>query len=209
MPTEVFLMMVNEAEFFTALRCVIAAFEALGIEYALGGSFASSLYGEARATRDVDLISSVAGHHAKPLVAALGAAFYADEDQILHAAMNQSSFNLIHLESMAKVDVFVVWRTDFGRSQLARRQEKRVGRDEPFTLYLTSPEDTVLAKLDWYRIGNCVSDRQWRDVQGVLKVQARSLDFPYLHDWARKMNLQELLARALEDAGLDDDFFVR
>jgi hypothetical protein len=196
-------MTVNEGEFLTALRFVVSAFESLGIEYALGGSFASSLYGEARATRDVDLISSVAGRHAKPLVEALGVAFYADEDQILQAAMNQSSFNLIHLESMAKVDVFVVWRTEFGRSQLARRQQKHVGRDEPLSLYLTTPEDTVLAKLDWYRLGNCVSDRQWRDVQGVLKVQARSLDFSYLQDWAGKMNIKELLARALEDAGLD------
>ena len=195
-------MIPNEAEFIAALRKVIAAFETLEIEYALGGSFASSLYGEARATRDVDLIAAVAGRHAGPLVAALGAEFYADEPQISAAAMNQGSFNLIHLPTMSKVDVYVVWRTDFGRTQLARRQRKHVGRTDPIDLFVTSAEDTVLAKLDWYRQGGCVSDRQWRDVLGVLKVQAGALDRAYLREWAARLNLTDLLRRALDDAGL-------
>ena len=195
-------MIPNEAEFIAALRKVIAAFETLEIEYALGGSFASSLYGEARATRDVDLIAAVAGRHAGPLVAALGAEFYADEPQISAAAMNQGSFNLIHLPTMSKVDVYVVWRTDFGRTQLARRQRKQVGQTHPIDLFITSAEDTVLAKLDWYRQGGCVSDRQWRDVLGVLKVQAGALDRAYLREWAARLNLTDLLRRALDDAGL-------
>jgi hypothetical protein len=69
-------MIPNEAEFLDALRKVTAALDQLGIEYAVDGSYASSLYGEARATRDVDLIAAVAGRHAKPLVAALGSVFY-------------------------------------------------------------------------------------------------------------------------------------
>jgi hypothetical protein len=195
-------MIPNEAEFLTALRKVIAAFDTLGIEYALGGSFASSLYGEARATRDVDLIAAVAGRHAAPLVTALAPEFYADEPQITAAAMNQGSFNLIHLPTMAKVDVFVVWRTDFGRTQLARRRRRQVGQAAPLDLFVTSPEDTVLAKLDWYRQGGCASDHQWRDVLGVLKVQADALDRAYLRDWAARLNLTDLLRRALDDAGL-------
>ncbi len=195
-------MIPNEAEFLTALHRVIATFDTLGIAYALGGSFASSVYGEARATRDVDLIAAVAGRHATPLVAALGKEFYANEAEIVAAAIDQGSFNLVHYESMAKVDVFVVWRTEFGATQLARRRRQRVGRSEPFDLFMTSPEDTVLAKLDWYRKSGCVSDRQWRDVLGVLKVQADALDQSYLREWAARLKLDELLRRALDDAGL-------
>ena len=195
-------MIPNEAEFLGALRKVVTAFDQLGIEYALAGSYASGLYGEARATRDVDLIAAVAGRHAEVLVAAFGPEFYADAGQITTAALNQGSFNLIHLATMAKVDVFVVGRTDFGRTQLARRRRRQVGLTDPFELYVASPEDTVLAKLDWYRQGGGVSDRQWRDVQGVLKVQAERLDRAYLREWAAQLNVSDLLRRALDDAGL-------
>jgi len=116
--------------------------------------------------------------------------------------MNQGSFNLIHLPTMLKVDVYVVWRTDFGRTQLARRQLKQIGQTAPTNVFIASAEDTVLAKLDWYRQGGCVSGRQWRDVLGVLKVQAGSLDRAYLRDWAARLSLTELLRRAFDDAGL-------
>jgi hypothetical protein len=103
---------------------------------------------------------------------------------------------------MAKVDVFVVWRTDFGRTQLARRRYTQVGSAEPLHLFVTSAEDTILAKLDWFRKGGEVSDQQWRDVLGVMMVQAGALDRAYLRDWAARLNVTDLLRRALDDAGL-------
>jgi len=193
-------MIPNEAEFLEALRQVTAAFDKLGIQYAVGGSYASSLYGEARATRDVDLIAAVVGQHAGPLVASLGSGFYADEAQIAAAAQNQGSFNLIHLDTMSKIDVHSVWRTDFGVTQLARRRPTQVGGASPLELYVTSPEDTILAKLDWYRQGGEQSDRQWRDVLGVLRVQSNALDRVYLEDWARRLRISDLLSRAIIDA---------
>ena len=193
-------MIPNQAEFLEALRLVTAAFDKLGIQYAVGGSYASSLYGEARATRDVDLIANVTGRHAGPLVAALGPQFYADEAQITAAARDQVSFNLIHIDSMSKIDVYLVWRTDFGATQLARRRPTQVGSDSPLALYVTSPEDTILAKLDWYRQGGEQSDRQWRDVLGVLRVQAKALDRIYLDDWAKRLGLSDLFTRAIQAA---------
>ncbi len=198
-------MIPNEGEFLDALRKVTSVFASLGIDYAVGGSFASSVYGEARATRDVDLIAAVAGRHAQALVSALGSEFYADLDQISAAIRTQGSFNLVHLDSMSKIDVYVVWRTEFGQAQLTRRRQTHVGTAAPLGLYITSPEDTVLAKLDWYRQGGAVSDRQWRDVLGVLRVQGSSLDWGYLRDWAGRLELTNLLQHARAEAGLPCD----
>jgi hypothetical protein len=87
-------------------------------------------------------------------------------------------------------------------SQFARRQKKSVGQTAPLELFFASAEDTVLAKLDWYRQGGCVSDRQWRDVLGVLKVQAGALDHLYLAHWAGELGVTQLLHRALDEAGM-------
>lgn len=198
-------MTLTESDFLAALGQVIAAFDRLGIVYAIGGSFASGFHGEARATRDVDLIAAVTGRHAEPLVTALGSDFHADAAQITAAAQNQGSFNIIHQPTMVKVDVFVVWRTDFGRTQLSRRQQKPVGQPVVLEAFVVSPEDTILAKLDWYRQGGGTSERQWRDVQGVLKVQAERLDRAYLREWAARLGVADLLRRALDDAGLPPD----
>jgi len=119
----------------------------------------------------------------------------------LTAIQNQSSFNLIHLETVTKVDVFVRWRDPFGQSQFARRQKKTIAGGQPLEFFFASPEDTVLSKLQWYRTGGSVSDQQWRDVLGVLKIQGERLDQGYLSQWARELGLTDLLERALTDAG--------
>jgi hypothetical protein len=80
--------------------------------------------------------------------------------------------------------------------------ESLSGEDETVRVYLSSPEDVILHKLEWYRLGGGVSDRQWGDVLGVLKVQGEALDFGYLRQWAGELGLTELLAAALRDAGL-------
>lgn len=197
-------MIPPEAELFAALRPVIDTFRQLGVEYFVGGSVASGVLGEPRQTLDADVIAALLGRHAQPLVELLQQDYYADLPSILHAIERQGSFNLIHLGTMVKIDVYVSWRSDFARSQFARRVRATLSNpDSPLELYLASSEDTVLAKLDWYRQGGGVSDRQWRDVLGVLKVQARNLDLNYLRDWAGRLNLTDLLQRALGDAGLE------
>ena len=151
---------------------------------------------------DADLLARLFGKHAQPLVEKLSGDFYADLHSILTAIQSQSSFNLIHLETMTKVDVFVRWRDPFAQSQFARRQRKTTAEPQPIELFFASAEDTVLAKLEWYRKGGCVSNQQWRDVLGVLKVQAQRLDRPYLTRWAEELAVSDLLERALNDAGL-------
>jgi len=136
----------GSTELLVAVGRVVAAFEALKIEYLIGGSLASSVFGEPRQTVGADLLARVYGRHAEPLVQQLSPDFYADLPSILAAIQRQGSFNLIHLETMAKVAVFVRWRTPFAQAQFERSRKMSVseaGQD----LFFASPEDTVLAKL--------------------------------------------------------------
>ncbi len=190
------------SEIFHVTRLVAAALENGGVRYFLGGSVASALYGEARSTRDIDLVAAMLSHHVPPFVAALGSDFYADTAAIAEAVATRRSFNIIHLDTMVKVDIFVLKGDAFGSSQFKRRRPKQLSENDAALIYVASPEDTVLAKLQWYRDGGGVSDRQWNDVLGVLKVQGAALDRAYMEEWAREVGVVELLHRALEDAGL-------
>ena len=190
------------SEVFQVTRMVAAAFDVAGVRYFLGGSVASALYGEARSTRDIDLVAAMLPHHVAPFLAALGNQFYADATAIGAAVAARRSFNVIHLDTMVKADIFIFKADAFGRSQFARRTARQLNQDDPTAIYVASAEDTVLAKLQWYRDGGGVSDRQWSDVLGVLKVQGATLDRAYLAEWARELGLTDLLRRALEDAGL-------
>jgi len=189
-----------QTELLAAVARVVSAFNALGIEYLIGGSVASSVFGEPRQTMDADLLARVLGRHAEPLFSALCGEFYVDLGTIQGAIERQSSFNVIHLETMSKVDVFVSWRTPFGQSQFVRRQKMALGESLSPEFFFASPEDTVLAKLQWFRKGGGVSDRQWRDVLGVIKVQGTRLDSHYMVRWADELGVRDLLARALREA---------
>ncbi len=179
---------------------VADALEALGVPYAIGGSFASALHGVMRATMDADLVADLRQEDVTPFVQALGELFYANAEMMREAIGQHRSVNLIHLESMFKVDVFVARPCDFDRAQLARRQLHLLSEDPERRAYVASAEDTVLAKLEWYRMGGEVSDRQWRDALGVLKVQDLRLDLAYMRHMAAGLGVKDLLERALEES---------
>jgi hypothetical protein len=131
----------------------------------------------------------------------LGDAFYADVETIRDAIRRHGSFNLIHRETMFKVDIFVAKPRAFDRAQLARRQLHLLSEDPQRHAYVTSAEDVVLSKLEWYRMGGCISDRQWRDVLGVLKVQGNRLNDGYLRQMAATLGVNDLLERAFDEVG--------
>ena len=179
---------------------VTQTFERLGIPYAVGGSLASSLHGVMRSTLDVDIVADMRLEDIPPLVAALSKDFYADDEMMRDAIEHKSSFNLIHYETAFKVDIFIRKSRAFDQMQLERRRTSVIATDPEQSLYVTSPEDVILSKLEWYRMGGEVSDRQWRDILGVLKTRAGELDLDYLRKWAKDLRVSDLLERALTES---------
>lgn len=172
------------------------AFDTLGVQYVVGGSLASSVYGIPRATQDVDLVAEMNSSHAEPLAQLLGGDFYVDVDMILDAVRRRASFNVIHLATMFKADVFVMKGDSWSREEMRRaRSEQLDGPHGALTIRFASPEDTLLHKLVWYRLGNEISDRQWGDILGVFKVQGTLLDDEYLDRWATALGVDDLLNR--------------
>ena len=131
----------------------------------------------------------------------LGIEYYIDTDIIQDAIKHRSSFNIIYYDSMLKVDIFLPKARLFDQEEYRRvQQEVLVNGTRPFKM--ASAEDTLLHKLEWYRMGNEISDRQWNDILGILKVRGTMLDMEYLHTWAAQLHVTDLLDRALVDAGL-------
>ncbi|MCS6939426.1 MAG: DUF6036 family nucleotidyltransferase [Roseiflexaceae bacterium] len=190
--------MQGEATRITLL--VTKTLERLGIPYAVGGSLASSLYGVMRSTLDVDIVADIKPEQIPPLIAALSHEFYADDEMIKDAIAHRSSFNFIHYETAFKVDVFIRKLRAFDQMQLERRQPVVIAANPEESVYIVSAEDIILSKLEWYRLGGEVSERQWRDVLGVLKVRAGELDLNYLRRWATELNVSDLLECALKEA---------
>jgi len=189
-------------EQISVLLQVTGVLERLEVPYFVAGSFASNAHGLYRATADADLVADLKVRHAEPLAAALEKDFYLDRAAILDAVKRRASFNVIHLDTAQKVDVFLLKREWFPVSEMERRQRCRLSTERPDEVWMASVEDTILAKLDWFRLGGGVSDRQWGDITGVMKVQAERLDLKYLRDMARELKVSDLLERALTDSGL-------
>lgn len=181
---------------------VAGVFDRLGIAYLVGGSLASSLHGIPRATQDADVVAAIQPGDVRDLVAALQETFYLDEDTIRRAVRERSSFNIVHLETLLKVDVFVARQDNVSEQQMQRRQTFTIDPEARRELVVASPEDVVAQKLYWYRLGDEVSERQWSDAVGVLKVRSGRLDMDYLRRTARLLGVGDLLARACQMAGL-------
>jgi hypothetical protein len=176
--------------------------EQLEVSYFVAGSYASNVHGFYRATADADLVADLKLRHVEPFTELLGREFYFDAAAIRDAVMQRASFNVIHFDTSHKVDVFLLKREFFLLAELERRQRQRLAPNAPEQVWMASVEDTILSKLDWYRLGGGVSDRQWGDVTGVLKVQGERLDFAYLRQWAKELGVADLLERAFADSGL-------
>jgi hypothetical protein len=180
----------------------------LNIPYVVGGSVASSLLGENRSTQDLDLVIDLEARIAQRLIDAMSGEFYISESAVNEAiaksrtAPRESSFNVIYLPSMEKADIFVMSSDDpFSASVMSRRQLYPISGLTEEGIYIYSPEDIVLQKLSWYKLIPGGSQKQWRDVLGVLKVQEERLDLVYMNQWAVTLKVTDLLSGALLQSG--------
>ena len=171
--------------------------DAIGIVHTIGGSIASSFAGEPRSTVNIDIVAALEERHVDALLSALSAEFYIDADALRRAIRTHSSTNLIHQATQLKVDLFVAGGTPLDARQLARRLAVDLGDGR--VCYVHPPEDILLQKLRWYRRGGEVSDRQWRDVAAIVRVQSQRLDREYLREGARILGVSDLLDRALAE----------
>lgn len=191
-----------DPEISRVLRDIVDALDALAIPYAIGGSVASSVYGEPRSTHDIDVQVALHEPHLGPLLARLNRDYVISEELARSALANFSSFQALHKQLFLKVDLFVSGPGPLDREQLERRRPESLPAIRAAPIFVTAAENIVLRKLDWYRLGDGVSDRQWRDILGVLKIQGRELDIAYMREIAARVGLDALLRRALVESGL-------
>lgn len=193
-------MALSPRKLFRLTAHVVAGFKSLDVPYMVGGSLASSTYGTPRLTQDVDLVADLPSSKAGAFAARLGDDFYCDTQSIRDAVRHKRSFNILHPKTAWKFDVFTVKDSVFSRGAFARRIERSLAGSAGKKFWVCTPEDVILEKLMWFKSGGEVSERQWGDILGVLKLSARRLDHAYLARWAESLGVFELLQRAQAEA---------
>lgn len=190
----------SESDLTAAVRPLAEALETLGVQYYIGGSVASSAHGIARASLDADIVVELMPEHVDKIVVRLASDYYVPVDRLRWAVTHRASCNFIHLATMFKIDLFVSKGRAFDRQAVARARVQALDEGENARQFpVASAEDTVLAKLEWFRRSGESSERQWWDVLGVLKVTAE-VDRQYLRTWAEPLGVADLVERALKQA---------
>jgi hypothetical protein len=182
------------------LVAIVSRLDQLGIPYMVAGSFASSVYGRVRTTYDADLVASLKPEQVDAFIDSVRQDFYVDPGQVEQALRLRRSFNLIHMKSAFKVDIFPLGDRPFDRMAFSRRMKQQLAPDLPVELCAQSAEDTLLYKLEWFRLGGEVSDTQWLDALGIVKRQGGRLDLAYLRKWAGELGVADLLELAFVEA---------
>jgi hypothetical protein len=191
--------MENSSNFPTeldALAAFLVILDDLKIVYALGGSMASSVYGKVRFTEDADITVEPFPAAVDMLIQRLTPAFYVSRDAVIGALTRRSSFNVIYIATVFKIDVFVRNETPFQKQLLLHRRQVSIpGLSR--TVWAVSPEDILLLKLDWYNQAGRVSEKQWNDILGLIEMQKDRLNLMELRRWASELGTSQLLEKAL------------
>lgn len=186
-----------DQEYQPVFRFALRALDDLAIAYAVGGSVASSFHGAQRMTRDADVtVEPFEGSEGDFVAAFPASEFYINADAVREAVRDRSTFNILHPATGYKIDIFVRKNEPFEREAFSRREPHPMPGAPDELVQVHSPEDIVLFKLRWFRLGGETSDKQWGDILGVMKTQGDQLDAAYLDKWAAEIGVADLLARA-------------
>ncbi len=191
----------SELQDAEVIKIITDIFDSLNIGYAIGGSVASSIFGIPRFTQDADITARISIPDAELLYEKLRLRFYISKEAIYQAVNSKSGFNVIFLDTAYKIDIFIPG-SEFENTLIARSRKNKIDEAIEKEFSLVSPEDVILLKLKWYKMADCVSDRQWSDVLGILGVQQESLDYEYLKMWAIKLGLTALLEKVIVESKL-------
>jgi hypothetical protein len=194
-------MMDQAIDMVDALRPVLHELDRLGVRYYVGGSVASSSHSVGRSTLDADVVAELEEGSALSLISALHDTYYVSRQAALEAVQRRACFNLICLANSFKIDVFVSRDRAFDRAVLERAETEMLGAANPLSARVATAEDIVLLKLEWYRLGNEASQKQWDDLTQVVKLQADRLDRQYLDRWVAELGVADLLNRLMGEAG--------
>ncbi len=186
-------------EVIEALSLLVQTLEQLGIMYYIGGSVSSAIHGTPRRTQDVDVIIAMRLDQVHPFVQALQSDYYLDEQALMDSVQRGFPYNVIHLDTMMKVDLIPLKKRAFTQEE-ARRAQPQILEAGSQPLRVASAEDAVLTKLEWFEMGGRSSGRQWNDILGILRRQGAAIDLPYLRRWADDLGVRDLLEQALVDA---------
>ncbi len=189
-----------EPEEYLVLKQFADVLDGLKINYAIGGSIASSVYGKVRFTQDADITVAAFADKAEQLYTILKENFYISKDTMYEAISNRGSFNIIHLTSAFKIDIFIQKDDDFHRQLFFRKKKIKLDDSIEHLFDIVSAEDIILLKLQWYQSSGCISEHQWSDVLGILAVQSESLNMKYLKSCSEMLELDDILQKAIDEA---------
>lgn len=181
-----------------ALSPVVAAFRTLDIRHFVGGSVASSFHGATRTTMDVDVVCELTEDKISSFIELFDRDFYISEPAVRDAVRRKSCFNLIHMPTSFKVDVFVSRGRPFDAESMRRASAHRLGDNRTVNVPIASAEDSIISKLEWYRLTDETSERQWDDVSRLIKLLGDVADFEYLKHAAESVGVADLLAKLLK-----------
>lgn len=186
----------TELSDFSTLWKVIRRLDQASIPYMLTGSMALNAYGHVRATNDIDIVIQVSAAEKEKIVPLFEKDFYISKEAVLEALNTETMFNVIDNETIFKVDFIIAKQDSFSKQQFQRRREILLDAQK---IYVISPEDLILSKLEWSR--ESFSEMQERDIQNILRVQKGNLDQKYLETWADQKGFRKRLDQLYAKVG--------
>ncbi len=190
-------MLIETDDLIDALSPVVAAFNDLKIPHYVGGSIASSYHGATRSTMDVDLVCEMLEAQIPEFLARIDDRFYVSELAVRQAVKSKSCFNLIHLPTSFKVDIFVSRKRHFDIDCMRRASVATLGDSKTVEVPIATAEDIIICKLEWYRLTNETSERQWDDVSRLLRLLGDTADKQHMKRAADSVGVSDLLVRLI------------